>query len=129
MRLDWMILLLLVPGIAFCLPYWPEQPDGVVYHYAHPDGETLSIRYSQSGSIQDREYLYSDPDCTGGESYQISDDQVGLGEHGYYCQGGIDPVMEFFDPPLPIARSEMQPGDTWTWEGESLAGPGLVIVS
>jgi len=119
---------LVLASMVQAVPYWPEHPDGVVYHYVGESGAAKDIVYSQDGINQYREHIYDNPDCTGGESFVIEDGTVGLTGHGYYCEGSIDPVYWDYNPPLTIVREGMQDGDIWVWEGWCFNGPAIIMV-
>ena len=123
------LVVLVVPCIALAMPYWPVHPDGVIYHYESALGGVWDIRYSMAGDLQYREYFWDNPDCVGGEHYEITSESINLSGHSRFCQGAIDPVFDYFDPPLPIVRVGMKDGDIWDWEGHCAQDSGFILVT
>jgi hypothetical protein len=106
------------------------QPDGVVYHYQRDYGDGWDITYSNEGNVQHREYhLLEFPGCCGGEYYAISDTEAAFSNYIIFCAGGIDPTYGYCEPPLPVAKANMQDGDSWIWTGHTGGGEAMIYAT
>jgi len=103
--------ILLTAAAANALDYWPDAPDGLVYHYSSADFGDMVGEFSVDGSEQTFHFTHAE--CYGNLVFLATSAAVGLSTQFAMCAGWIDPDFAGFDPVLDLVRDGMADGEGW----------------
>lgn len=96
---------------ASAIDYWPDDPNGLVYHFSSTAFGEMIAEYTVDGTQQI--FQFTTATCYGNHELRVSAKAVSMISQITMCAGWIDPDFSYMDPALDLVREGMADGDAW----------------